>query len=146
MEGLIVAIDPGRSKCGVAALAGTGRVVHQAVVAAPELEDHLRPLVSRAAVFVVGHRTASEAAVDVLRKLGVPDDRVRVVNEDRSSEAGRRRYWQARRRRGWRRLVPVGLQVPPEPYDDFVAVELAERYLRETRRGTGEVSADPMEN
>ncbi|HKM17981.1 MAG TPA: pre-16S rRNA-processing nuclease YqgF, partial [Limnochordia bacterium] len=31
--------------------------------------------------------------------------------------------------RGWRRLLPVSLQTPPVPIDDYVAVILAQRYL-----------------
>jgi hypothetical protein len=52
-----------------------------------------------------------------------------LVDEHRSSEQGRRRYFRDNPPRGWRRLLPVGLQTPPRAYDDYVAVILAERYL-----------------
>ncbi len=41
----------------------------------------------------------------------------------------RERYWEHHRRRGWRRLVPSTMLVPPDPVDDFVAFILAERVL-----------------
>ncbi len=52
-----------------------------------------------------------------------------MIDEHRSSEQGRRRYFRENPPRGWRRLLPVGLQTPPRAYDDYVAVVLAERYL-----------------
>ena len=38
--------------------------------------------------------------------------------------------------RGWRRLLPVSMQMPPEPYDDYVAVILAQRFLRGDGKGS----------
>ena len=146
MGPVVVAIDPGREKCGVAVVALNGAVLDRAVVPAAELKAWLERLHHPVAAYVVGHRTAREQVLATLAALGVPEDLVRVVNEDRSSEMGRRRYWQANPPRGWRRLVPTSLQVPPEPYDDFVAVELAERYLAATRVEEGEGSPGRMEN
>ena len=38
-------------------------------------------------------------------------------------------YWREHPPRGLMRLIPVTMQVPPVPVDDYVAVILAERYF-----------------
>jgi hypothetical protein len=53
---------------------------------------------------------------------------MRKISEDNSSREGRRRFLETNRQ-GWRRLVPLGLQSPWRPYDDYVAVVLGERFL-----------------
>ena len=57
-----------------------------------------------------------------------------VVDEYYTTQLARKEYWQARPPKGWRRLLPVSMQVPPEPVDDFVAVLLAQRYLNSRRK------------
>jgi len=41
----------------------------------------------------------------------------------------RARYFAANPPRGWRRIVPRGMLLPPRPIDDFAAVLIAERFL-----------------
>ena len=53
----------------------------------------------------------------------------RVVDERHTTERARLRYYQDHPPRGLWRLVPLGLQVPPVPYDDYAAVVMAEDYL-----------------
>ena len=52
-----------------------------------------------------------------------------VVDEYRTTELAKREYWKAHPPTGWRRFLPVTMQVPPEPVDDFVAVLLGRRYI-----------------
>ncbi|HLT59514.1 MAG: hypothetical protein LOD91_01915 [Limnochordales bacterium] len=146
MDPVVVAIDPGREKCGVAVVTQQGAVLEQAVVPAAGLTAWLAKVSRPVGAYVVGHRTASREVLAALEAAGVSREAIKVVNEDGSSQAGRRRYWQAKPPRGWRRLLPTTLQVPPEPYDDFVAVELAHRYLSGIRGDGGEGSAPVLEN
>jgi hypothetical protein len=129
--GAILAIDPGRGKCGVAVVARPGEVLHQAVVPAEEIGRVVCDLLARYQVgpLVMGNRTAGSLVRERLQEAGVrraPE----LVDEHRSSEEGRRRYFQANPPKGWRRLLPTSLQTPPKPYDDYVAILLAERYAR----------------
>ena len=55
-----------------------------------------------------------------------------LVDEKYSTEEARSRYWQCHPPSGLRRLIPVTMQTPPVPVDDYVAVILAERYFKET--------------
>ena len=52
-----------------------------------------------------------------------------LVPEAGSTLAARRRYWQLEPPRGWRRLLPQGLRLPPRDVDDVVAQLLLERHL-----------------
>lgn len=129
--GNLLAVDPGSDKCGVAVIGADGRVLHQAVVGASEIGVVSAGLVAEHAVtcLLLGDRTAAKSVRDRLRQARVRLEPV-IVDEHRSSEEGRRRYFRDNPRRGWRRLLPVTLQTPPRPYDDYVAIVLAERYLR----------------
>ena len=132
----LLAVDPGRDKCGLAVVTEEGRVLHQAVVSAADVGGEAARLIAEFGVtrLLLGDRTAAGKIREQLRRAEVPLEPV-VVDEHRSSEEGRRRYFQENPRRGWRRLLPVTLQTPPRPYDDYVAVVLAERYLRAQSAG-----------
>lgn len=133
MPPVVIAVDPGREKCGFAVVDTHGAVVYQCVADVQQLPDLVRRWSEGSgadvAAWVIGDRTGAKAAAGVLRDAGVSASLIHTVDEHRSSEEGRRRYWRAKPPRGWRRLIPTSMQTPPEPYDDFVAVELAHRYL-----------------
>lgn len=127
MEHLLLAIDPGRQKCGVAVVA-QGSVLMHAVVSRDGLAETLRSLRGRFGIaeVVVGDRTGAGEVAAVLRRelAGV---RVTLMNEAGTTLEARRLYFAEHPRRGWRRLIPLTLQVPPEPYDDYSAIVLARR-------------------
>ncbi len=129
-KGPILAIDPGREKCGIAVVGLDGQVLHREIVPTKEIAAAALRLVEayRAARLVVGDRTAAK---DVCRALAVARIRLvpQMVDEHRSSEQARRRFFAENPPRGWRRLLPTTLLTPDRPYDDLVAALLAERYL-----------------
>lgn len=141
---VVLAIDPGRDKCGVA-VCEPGAVRGRAVIAPSALPDLVREWHRQYGVteVVVGNRTASQ---DIVRLLdGVLDVPVIAIDEEGTTLRARTRYFDEHPPRGWRRLIPRGLMVPPEPYDDYAAVLLAEAALSaapravhaETRGGEG---------
>lgn len=133
----VLAIDPGRAKCGVAVVDARAGVVHREIVAQERLEERVASLVRQHApdAVVIGDRTGSAGvrarleAIDEVRAAGG----VRSVDEAHTSLEARRRYFQANPPRGLWRLVPLGLRVPPVPVDDWAAVVLAERFLEGQR-------------
>jgi len=80
---------------------------------------------------VLGDRTSSGKAKEVLSELLIEDKKLEIlsVDEHHSTELARRYYWRKHPPRGLRRLIPLTMQVPPVPVDDYVAVILAERYF-----------------
>lgn len=131
----LLAIDPGRHKCGLAVLHHNGEIVLRQVVATSSLPGRLREMAAAdpPAAIVVGNRTGHEPVAQAARNV-FPDLPLELVDEHRTSEQARVRYWQAHPPRGWRRLLPLGLQTPPVEVDDWVAVILGERYLQARER------------
>ena len=123
----VLAIDPGREKCGVAVLASDGWVLVQRVVTTAELDAAVGALIRAYEPNVImGNGTTSADAKKRVEALGVS---VTLVDEYRTTDAAKCAYWEAHPPRGWRRLMPRGMLVPPVPVDDFVAVILAQRFL-----------------
>jgi RNase H-fold protein (predicted Holliday junction resolvase) len=123
----VLAVDPGREKCGLAVVE-PGRVLHREVLPRNQLVARAAELVGRFGVeeVVVGDATGSQQVLRELSRLGRS---VRLVSEAGTTLEARRRYFQDHPPRGLARLLPEGLRVPPRPYDDYVAVLLAERFL-----------------
>jgi RNase H-fold protein (predicted Holliday junction resolvase) len=123
----VLAIDPGRQKCGVAACDTHGVIAHR-VVSLNDLADLARAWARdhRLDLVVVGSGTGSREVLSRLADVGVP---VRAVEERETTLGARRRYFKDHPPRGWRRFFPVSLQIPPEPHDDYAAILLAEAYL-----------------
>lgn len=126
---IVLAIDPGKEKCGVAIVA-EGSVLLQEVLERKAYLTFLETAVQQYKVnqVVLGDGTGSH---EFLREIqtSFPNQGVTVVDEKFTSEEARKRYWCEHRPRGWRRILPTSMQLPPEPYDDYVAVILAERFL-----------------
>lgn len=130
----LLAVDPGREKCGVAVVTYARTVLEQEIISTAELPIRIAYQVGRYGInlIVMGDRTGARAVRDSLRQAGFQLE-IAFVDEDRSSELGRRRYLLANPGKGLSRLLPVGLRTPDHPYDDYVAVILAERFLDGSR-------------
>jgi RNase H-fold protein (predicted Holliday junction resolvase) len=128
---MILAIDPGREKCGLAVVDLAGRVIDQRIVPRAGLGIVLPALFKSFEIsrVVIGQGTASQIVEEAIKKIN-PRAELILVQEKYSTLEARQRYWQAHRPRGLWRLVPTSLRVPPVPVDDFAAVILAERYLK----------------
>ena len=126
----VIAVDPGRDKCGLAVVAVDGTVLARAVVDAPEVGSAVAELVRahEAATIVLGERTGSRE-VRAAIAAAAPDTQIITADEHMTTLEARRRYWRESPPRGLLRLIPEGLRVPPEPIDDWAAVILAERHL-----------------
>jgi RNase H-fold protein (predicted Holliday junction resolvase) len=126
----VLAIDPGRSKCGIAVVTGgtEPEVLHRAVVPTDQITQILTQLSSRHRldVILIGNGTTASQAAEAAQNVGVP---VELVDERLTSVEARKRYFAENPPRGLRRLIPASLQTPGQPVDDYVAVILAERYL-----------------
>lgn len=130
-SGIVLAIDPGTVKCGMALVSRSPvAVLDRRIVAKDELVEAARRLLSdQPAEIVIGAGTSSEGLARELR-LAFPDLPIHIVDERDTSRLARERYCREVPAHGWRRLLPAGLRFPEEPYDDFVAVILAEEFLR----------------
>lgn len=130
---MIAGLDPGRDKCGFAVLDDTGKVMLQRVIETKNLEQEILAAQREFAFthLVEGNGTTSKDARVRVQKI-LPDLPITVINEYRTTELAKGEYWKANPPKGWRRLLPITMQVPPVPVDDFVAVILGRRYLNHT--------------
>lgn len=125
----LLAIDPGRAKCGVAVVAQDHTVLYRDILTPDALRTHLPELLARFSPerVLVGDGTGGKSLDNLFASLVTTCPLTRI-DERHTSEEARKRYLQAHPARGWRRLLPAGLRVPETPYDDFVAILLAERW------------------
>lgn len=126
----IMAVDPGRDKCGLALLSSAGEILWRRVVPTESLAAAAGGLLKEqgAGKLVLGNGTTHGEAERRLREA-LPGLDIEVVDEYRTTEMARKLYWQVNPPRGWRTFLPTTLQTPPEPVDDLVAVILARRAL-----------------
>lgn len=133
-EKTALAIDPGSSKCGLAIVqrdsTGKLKLIWRAIVPPEDLVESIEESGHKDdfSLIIVGSGTTSKVIVESLR-LWRPSMAILIVDERDTTIQARERYWVHNPRRGLRKLLPATLQLPPEPFDDFAALILAERVL-----------------
>lgn len=127
--GCVLAIDPGSAKCGVAVVQSDRAVLHRSIVTTAVLAEEIRALAARyqPRSILIGAGTGSRPMIQALEALHL-DIGLHMVDEAHTSEAARARFVAENTPVGWQRLLPRSLRTPTRPYDDYVAVILAERF------------------
>ena len=131
-EKVVLAIDPGRLKCGVAVVrksAPQSEVLHRCVVETSQLGPLLKQLADKFTpqIIIIGNGTSSSQTMRTAEELKLAP--ILLVDEQSTTLLARKRYFEENPPRGLRRLIPTSLQTPPGAYDDYVAVILAQRYF-----------------
>lgn len=124
----ILAIDPGSEKCGYAFL---GKLLNvKGIIATPLLAEFIQSHLTewKPEVVLLGDGTFSKKVKQLILPL-LNQTPLVVVDEHDSTYRARRLYFQEHPPRGLWKMIPLGLQVPPVPYDDFAALLLAQRYM-----------------
>jgi RNase H-fold protein (predicted Holliday junction resolvase) len=124
----VLAIDPGRWKCGLAVVDTADGLLERGVVPREQLAEIIHAWCARHQPHLVllGSGTGSRGLSELLGSLPVPLQR---VAERDTTRLARARYFSDHPPRGWRRLLPVSLQTPLVPIDDYAAWMIAERFL-----------------
>lgn len=127
----VLAVDPGTAKCGLAVVSRGPAVECKLIVTRSDILATVRRLVQEwnPDLILVGGGTGAAEVSRLLRGAALGVGLV-TVDERHSSERARIRYFEENPPRGLRRLIPVTLQTPPTPIDDYVAVLLGEEYLK----------------
>ena len=129
----VVAMDPGRSKCGLLlADTATNTVLQGMVIPSADVLDQLRVWMAdtqgdtaQIAELVIGDGTSSMIWQQQL-PASLP---VRVVDETGTTLRARERYWQLWPARGWKLLLPKGLRIPSGDLDAIAALVILEDHL-----------------
>ncbi|MFH1683667.1 MAG: resolvase [Candidatus Margulisiibacteriota bacterium] len=128
---MIIAIDPGKDKCGLAILESNGKVRKQKVYTR---EDILKAISDHTVEFgcqylIIGKSHHGKQLEKEISRLDLNASLI-FVSEKNSTLEARKRYWQENKPNGLLRIIPATLRVPPVPIDDYAAVILGERYLK----------------
>lgn len=132
----LAGVDPGRSKCGLVLVDTESlQVLSGAVVICEQVLDRLSDWQIAGGLdgIVLGDGTGSAAWLPKLRSLAP----VQQVNEYGTTLRARRRYWELWPPRGWQRLIPRGLLIPPEELDAIAALVMVEDSLGTPCRWSG---------
>ena len=123
-------IDPGRSKTGLALVDAAGKILALHIALTENMEAELRSFTAGTALagVIMGNGT-NHKAIGVAVRSVLPKTPLELVGEAHSTEEARSLYWQENPPQGWRRLVPLGMLVPPEPLDAYAAVVQVRRWL-----------------
>jgi hypothetical protein len=114
----------------MALVTADGDVLAREIVAAERIGPALAAVCRERSpgAVVVGNRTGHELVMEAVRAAQAATP-VHLIDETDSTLEARDLYFADNPPRGWRRLVPVSLQYPPQPFDDYAAVVLARRFL-----------------
>lgn len=127
---ILLAVDPGKEKCGLAVIGDNKAILDQAVVPTSSFEIKLAEKINQwnPEIILVGDGTCSK---NIKTKTLALSKGISVISVDErnSTYLARKLYFKHHPPKGIWKLIPLGLQVPPVPYDDFAAVLLAYRYL-----------------
>ena len=124
----ILGVDPGTRKIGFAVVDEAGHPQCLGIEAIEVFVPRVQSLMERwaFAAIAIGTGTNARTLGRGLAALGIP---VTYVDERETTLKARSLYFADHPPRGWRRLIPLGMQLPPRPIDDYAAVLIARRYL-----------------
>lgn len=126
---VVLAIDPGRSKCGIAVVGQNLEVSFCRLLETESVLEEILQLYKKyhPVAVAVGDGTSCNTLYRRLTEE-LPGVSIEKVDERNTTEQARERYLAQNSPRGWQRLLPRCLRTPDRPCDDIAAVILAERY------------------
>lgn len=125
----LLAVDPGREKVGLARVGMDGAILWRRISPRAQLERALNELnMQPADAVVIGDGTTSKDVLRMLERV-FGKELVKVVDEKHSTLQARALYFADNPPRGLWKFLPLSMQMPGEPIDDYAAVVLARRYL-----------------
>jgi RNase H-fold protein (predicted Holliday junction resolvase) len=132
MTKLYLGIDPGRSKTGLALVNGVGKIVKLHIAESQNIDNEIVEFIKNSCPvqIVLGNGTNSRNIGESVKRI-LPDVMVAVVEEAHSTEEARTLYWQENPPKGLKKLIPLGMLVPPVPLDAYAAVILVRRFLED---------------
>ena len=132
MTKLYLGIDPGRSKTGLALVDGVGKIIKLHIAESQNIDNEIVEFIKNSCPvqIVLGNGTYSRNICEVVQRI-LPDVLITVVEEAHSTEEARTLYWQENPPKGLKKLIPLGLLVPPIPLDAYAAVILVRRFLED---------------
>lgn len=128
---MILAIDPGNNKCGLALLNEDAEVLEQKIIPRQDIIAILTNYYSKDSIsaLVIGQSSFGKDLEKELSKAGLNFNIVTISEKDSTLEA-RKLYWQNNPAKGLWAIIPATLRFPLVPIDDYAAIILGNRYLK----------------
>lgn len=135
---MILSIDPGKKKCGLAVVDNKLSFITGAVVNKEELTNKMQEYLQKYQIrkIVIGSGTNSENIINLIKEQ-FPDLLIREVVEKDTTRQARKYYFEYYPPTGLWKFIPVSLRVPPRPYDDFAAYAIARLFFHDYKEGNG---------
>jgi len=125
----VLGIDPGTRKAGFAIVVDRqSSPLTFGVEQLPSLLPRLRTIVPWHGVRAIALGKGTHAS-ELMRQLAIFALPIHLIDERETTLNARALYFADHPPRGWRRLLPVSMQLPPRPIDDYAAVLIARRFL-----------------
>ncbi len=134
MSDYFISIDPGREKTGIAILSLSGSVIWHDIVNSEYLTDEIKNISAEydTDLLIIGSGTSSKQKQQLIKK-NLPSLNIVVVDEYRTTDEARKLYFADNPPQGLKKFIPLGMQTPPVPVDDYAAIVIGRRYLKQNR-------------
>lgn len=130
----ILAVDPGSDKVGYCVVNYDCTRGEKGVVFLAEIHRIFKKFCQNNAnppqAVVMGNGTAAAVVCRLYNDLEFPVP-LRFAEEKNTTYKARARYFSEHPPTGFWKIVPIGLQLPPCPIDDYAAWLIGERYLND---------------
>jgi RNase H-fold protein (predicted Holliday junction resolvase) len=128
---IVLAIDPGKKKCGVAVVDNQLHFIAGEVVDTEELIQIVEMYLQKYDInnVLIGSGTNSGEIIKNIKKK-YPGIKVIKIAEKNTTMEARKRYFDYHPPTGLLRIFPISFLIPPCPYDDFAALLIAERFFK----------------
>jgi len=126
----LIAIDPGKSKCGLVLAEINKKKVHKAIIIKSDLlEDYVRNLntVENISKIIVGNGTTSG---EIIKKLGFLEQKIIAFEEKNTTYRAKSRYFELFPISGLKLLLPKELFILNKNLDAISALIILEDYCK----------------
>ena len=127
---MLMGIDPGRSKCGIAIMTEKGEVVEKEIAETSNLSRKIEEILSRFSISkcILGNGTYADKVFNILQLL-LDEEKIIFIEEADSTYIAEQRYLKENPPLGLNFLNKIIKFKPKKPLDDYTAVVLVEKYL-----------------
>ena len=128
---IVLAIDPGKKKCGIAVVDNQLRFIAGEVVDTEELIQKIEMYLQKHDInnVLIGSGTNSGEIIKNIEKRFPSIKAIKIAEKNTTMQA-RKRYFDYHPPTGLLRILPISFLVTPCPYDDFAALLIAERFFK----------------
>lgn len=137
-NGIILSIDPGKDKCGMAVLDNKKNILEHEIIETKNILNRLIYMITKfnISLIALGNGTFSQEIKKIINespieKLPMLNINIITIDEKNTTQTGKKLYFKNNPPKGIWRFIPISLQTPKRPYDDYAAAAIGMKYLDE---------------